>query len=84
LFPDWLSSDEEDESSPEEELSGEDLDYISKLYTAMGRCSLLLMDKEKAAASFDSCINVSFTTIMLPDFDFHRRPMLTALKSLYS
>jgi hypothetical protein len=56
---------EDNDLSPTE-LEGEDLEYVLKLNAAMGRCSLLLMDKDKSLNAFQANLDVSSTTVSCP------------------
>eukprot|EP00797_Seminavis_robusta_P022824 Sro368_g127930.2 (2147) ;mRNA; r:15598-22595 len=62
----WLKDDEsngilmfEDENESKSDLlTGEDLEYVLKLNAAMGRCSLLLMDKDKSTGAFQANLDL--------------------------
>lgn len=53
----------DDNEEPPEELEGEDLEYVIKLHAASGRCSTLLMDKDKSEASFQANLDVSTKSV---------------------
>jgi hypothetical protein len=57
------SSEDDDDDGPPEELEGEDLEYVIKLHAASGRCSMLLMDKDKATESFQANLDVSHSFV---------------------